>query len=335
MNRVGRQLAALEGHEDPGREHRVEERVGVADQAEAVAGGGVGAVAELAGDPHRPAVDARLEVLADPLALGCLAPEDGLRVAHAPVAVQVVALGHDADADGVVDQGDVPEPALVGYVGHGRGARVEPGVAQGAGEVGEDGDLVQVGVAPLPPQAAGQQGVAPGGVDDHAGPPLGGAAVGQGRAHPDRPAVLRQDLADRHPLADLGPLLGRVPQHHGVEVRPQNLPRARALVLDGLEEVERLRHLAVRRHELHAVLHGAARLLQPVEHPQALEGEPRIGHQRFADVVAGEPLALEQQHPPPVPGQDGAGGGAGRPAADDDRVPGRFRGRGRVRCSGG
>ena len=59
------------------------------------------------------------EVVLDPEVLLDLAVEDLLRILHA-AAGEVFALGHDADADHVVVLRDVPEPALVRHVGHGR-----------------------------------------------------------------------------------------------------------------------------------------------------------------------------------------------------------------------
>ena len=318
MDRVGRHLSALERQEHAGGEDRVEEREGVAGQAEAVAADRLGAVAELAGHPHRLDARAATQVVGDPDAVVRLAREDRLGVAR--VAVQVVRLGDDADADDVVGQGDVPEPALLGDVGDRGRALVESGVALRAAVVREDGELREVGVAPLPAEFRGEERVAAGGVDDRVGVERAGSAAGGVRPDPHRAAAVQQQLAHRRPLPHVGALRPRVVEQHAVEVAAQHLPRRRAGMIDRLEEVERLRHLAARRHELHAVLLRARRLREPVEHPEPLEREPRVRHQRLADVVAGKRLALEDRHAPAVLRQHGPGGGAGRAAADDDAV---------------
>ena len=118
-------LPALQRHEEPGGEDRIEERERVAREAEAVAADRLRAVAELPGDPDRLHPRAAAQVVFDPDAVGRLTDEDRLRVAR--VAIQVVRLGDDADADDVVRQRDVPEPALLRDVGDRRRALVESG----------------------------------------------------------------------------------------------------------------------------------------------------------------------------------------------------------------
>ncbi len=97
---------------------------------------------------YSPDLRARRQVIADPGILLDFAGEDRGQVVA--LVEEVVPLGHHADAHQVVRQGDVPEPAAIGHVGHGGRAFVDSRVAQRAAEVGPDGHLVERRV-PLPP----------------------------------------------------------------------------------------------------------------------------------------------------------------------------------------
>ena len=89
---------------------------------------------------------------------------------------------------------------------------------------------------------------------------------------------------------------------------------------DRLEEIERLRDLAVGRDELDALLDRAPRLLQPVEDAESLEAEPGVGHQRLADVIARKRFTLQQYYPSSVLRQHRRGRCAGRSTPDHDGV---------------
>src|SRR5213076_2120748 len=71
-------------------------------------------------------------------------------------------LGDDADADDVVVQRDVPEPAFLRYERHGCRAGIDAFVAPGALVVSPHGDLVQFGVADTPVVSHGGEGLATG-----------------------------------------------------------------------------------------------------------------------------------------------------------------------------
>jgi hypothetical protein len=77
----------------------------------------------------------------------------------------------------------------------------------------------------------------------------------------------------------------------------------------------------LRRDELDPPL-GHADALDLLAHAQAVEQRPVGRQQRFADVKARVVLLLEQHHAPPLSGQQGGHGAAGRPAADDQHVAG-------------
>jgi hypothetical protein len=124
-----------------------------------------------------------------------------------------------------------------------------------------------------------------------------------------------------HALPDFDALLPRVLEQHGVELAAEHLPGLRALVLDRLKEVERLRDLARDRDELDAVFLRARGLAEPVDDAQAVQREPGVRDERLADVIARKRgLAVHEQHTMPVLGEQSAHGRAAGPAANDNRV---------------
>ena len=198
---------------------------------------------------------------------------------------------------------------------------VQPRVAHRVLVVAPHRDLVQIGVLVLPAELAREERVAAAGVDDHFGADLLALdAVLRVGADADDARALHQHVADADVVPHLDALPSGVVEQHGVELMAPDLPRLRALVPDRLEEVERLRHLAGDRHELHAVLLRVRRRSQPVDDAEAVQREPRVGNQRLADVVAGARLALEQQHAMAVLGQQRADSRSRRTAADDDDI---------------
>ena len=211
---------------------------------------------------------------------------------------------------------------LSGDVGDRGRALVQPGIALGALEVGVDGDLVQVGIPLLPGELRGEERVASGGVDDHLRPELErGRPLRRATApDPDGAVSVPQGVAHRHPATDVDPVGPALSSIIWSKSLREHLPGRRALVLDRLEEVERLRHLAGRGDELDRVLLRASDLREPVEHAQTLEGEPGVRHQRLADVVAGKTIPFQQRDLVPVLGEQRGRGRAGRPASHHDRI---------------
>ena len=217
------------------------------------------------------------------------------RVGIARVPIEIARLADDADADDVGVKRDVPEPALLRHVGDGRRALVQPRIAQRAFVVAPDRDLVEIGIAVLPLKLPREQRITAGGVDDDLGADLAALlAVLDVGAHADDARSFHQDVADGDALPHFDALLARVVEQHRVELGAPDLPGLRTLVFDGLKEIERLRHLARDRDELHAVLLRARRLAQPVDHTEAIQREPRVRNQRFADVIPRHRLAIER-----------------------------------------
>jgi len=54
-----------------------------------------------------------------------LPQEDGLGIAG--VLIEILPLGDDADADQIIGEGQIPEPALLRQISDGRGALSRPG----------------------------------------------------------------------------------------------------------------------------------------------------------------------------------------------------------------
>jgi len=61
-------------------------------------------------------------------------------------------------------------------------------------------------------------------------------------------------------------------------------------------------------------------LLHLFREAEAFQREVAVGHQRFADVVAGELFAFEDDDAAAFLGEMGSGGGAGGSATDDDGI---------------
>ena len=254
----------------------------------------------------------------DPLVPAHLATKDRRQVGA--VREQVLTLGDHAHAHRIVGQGDVPEPASVRQKGDRRRALVPARVAQGAAKIGPDGDLVQHGIA-LPP-VIGLDGpcASPAGIDGQRCLHRVAGAVAAHRLDPAHLAVIAQQSNGLGRLADLSPFLAGVVQQHLVELAAEHLPRHGRLVVHVLEEVKGGRDLALRAGKLHGILPRKGRSVHAFNHTDPLQGEVAERQQRLADVVAGEPLFFEHQHPAAVLGQDRRGRGSGRPPADDDYV---------------
>src|SRR5690349_1806731 len=115
-------------------------------------------------------------------------------------------------------------------------------------------------------------------------------------------------------------MLCRVLQHHLVKFAAHDLPGLRAFVGVHLIEIERLRFLPRCVDELHAVFLDEWAGLEPGEHAETLERPVRLRHERFADVEAREVPAFQQEDFFSRLGEEGSGGRAPGPAADDDAV---------------
>ena len=115
-------------------------------------------------------------------------------------------------------------------------------------------------------------------------------------------------------------MLAGIVEHHLVEFGPRHLPGLRAFVRLVIAEVKRLGELSLLRDELHAVLFDKPAPLQFGEHAEPLEHPEGLGDQRFADVIAGEMLALEQLHPKACLGDERRDRSPGRTATDHHNI---------------
>ena len=105
------------------------------------------------------------EVFLDPAVVLYFAIENFSEVFGGSVE-QVVALGHDSDADHVSAQRNIPKPALVGEIGDRSGAFVETGVSHGALEISPNRDLLELGIALHPLLANGGETIPAGCIDN-------------------------------------------------------------------------------------------------------------------------------------------------------------------------
>ena len=116
-------------------------------------------------------------------------------------------------------------------------------------------------------------------------------------------------------------LLECVVPEQGVELAAYHLPGLGGGVGVVLEEVERLRAVPCRAHELNAVLgDDEARVVHAVRNPETVQGVPAVGDHGLAHVVAREGLLLEKGDPAAVLGKDGRGRGPCGSGADDQDV---------------
>ena len=337
---------APERQEDAGGIHRVEEGEGVPGEHQSARGAVTRPVGVVAGGAHRGGLRRRFQVVPDPGIHFDLAAEDRLRIAA--LAVQVVGFRGHPDADLVVGQRDVPEPSPSGEQGDGgRSLVVAARIPPAAAVVTPERDLAQSRIHHPPAEEARGEGVAPGAVHrDRRGNDLL-AVFGLDADARDRASVRDSDRGRRirflpdeaaGQAADhLGAPFDSVLQQEAVELVAPHLPGLRGLVVELVEEVERARDLALDADELDAVLLHERRSADFLQGAGPFEREVAVGHQGFPHRVAGESALLDDRRPLAGPREDRGGGGAGRAAADDDRI--RFAaahrpGGPRLRCTG-
>src|SRR5262249_28280424 len=216
---------------------------------------------------------------------------------------------------------DVPEPALlIRRLDDERGALVAAGVAISALPIRPDGAFVEDGVPQAELEAILQHGALAAGVDDDFGPDFDLGAVLALNAGADGAGALEQHLQHARRFMDLDALLGRVAQHHQIELAAHDLPGLGALVRLVVPEVEGRRQLALGIDELHAVFLDEMALLHFVQHLEPLEHPIGLGNERLADMEAGKALALAEDDVAAVRGQERGAGAAGGAAADDEYV---------------
>src|SRR5262245_31474167 len=117
-----------------------------------------------------------------------------------------------------------------------------------------------------------------------------------------------------------GALIGGVFDQHLVEDGAGHLPGDGALVMVGFEEIKRARIFALWVGELHAVFADERTLFELLQKPHALKRPERVGHQRFADMMAWKLFFLEEHDLAALARENAGDGTARRPAAHYDHV---------------
>ena len=278
-----RLLRPAHGEIHAGGEHRIEERKCIADQHPARPAHRRAVVGVVARDPHLVADELRiLEALPQRRVLPQRLHQELHRAALA--LLQVVRPAHRADAHHPLRQRDHPHPAVREAV-HADVAGVRPGTRRGAAEMPEDGGALVLGVLAAQLFLAGEEGVAPAGVDHVAGLEL---VVLPGIGAHLQPAVAAAALLDTHhlvPFAGVGAALAGVLEQHLVEVLAPDLVGVRRAVADGTLEGEQVVAALVVGLEIGAALEHPERV-NLVAHAETLEHRQVHRQQRFADVKA-------------------------------------------------
>ena len=138
--------------------------------------------------------------------------------------------------------------------------------------------------------------------------------------HADGLVSIENHLLDRNTLMNSRPLVAGVLDEHLVKNRAGHLPGNGALVVQGLEKIERARLLARRVRELDAVLADERAFLELFQESHALEGPVSIGHQRFTNVMTWELFFFKEHDAAAFAGEDAGYSAARRTAADYDNV---------------
>jgi hypothetical protein len=105
-----------------------------------------------------------------------------------------------------------------------------------------------------------------------------------------------------------------------IELRPLDLKRPAVRIGEPLVEAEAVADRAVPGDKVRAVLWKKIAGLELVRNAQSLEQIVVVRQQRLADLKTRKAFALEQRYGESLLGQEGRGGAAGRPSADDDYV---------------
>ena len=310
--------AAVHRQPDAGREDRVDEGVGVAEQQVIGAVVALGNIGEIAGRLDFVDQFGVLQALGEGRAERDAVGEELLEAALA-ARLHEIRPGHHADAGDAALHRDEPEPAVLepedGDVAFGLAL-----VAPGAGEVAIDRRTVVARVALLDLEAVGEEGVAAGGIDDEARLPCFLAPVVVAGTN-DRAAIVGQEI-DRPHLAALmhrDPLARRVADQHGVEFGALDLVGVGHSLVPGLGEMEGLLVVVMRRNELGTpFLHADGPHF--VSHAEPLE-QRQVGRQQgFADMEARVAGLVEQHHLVAHLRQQRRHRRSGRPAADHQHV---------------
>ena len=234
---------------------------------------------------------------------------------------QVVRVGHDSDADHVVVQRDVPEPALLAFsLNDERRSFIAARVAASTLPVRPQRGLLQLRVPLAQSKSIDDQRALAAGVDHHLRPHFALGAVFGLHANADRTGAFEQHLNHAGPFAHLHAVVAGMVERKLVELAAPHLPGLARFVRLVVLEVERFAEPALLVDELHAVLLDEVAAFHLGEQPGALEREVRVGDHRFADVEARKVFALEQLDRVALLCQDRGDGAARRAAANNDDV---------------
>ena len=241
-----------------------------------------------------------------------------LRGSRRPL-LEVGRAAHRADAHAAVPERDHPEPAVREPV-HADVARVVAFAPIHVEEVAEDRGAGVLHVLLLEVELAGEQRVAPGGVDEEATGPAGFSALLIHRGRHRVAAVREVHARHTHAFQDLGALGGAVAKQEVVELGAPHLVGVGLTLVQREGEVE----LVVAR-DLEVRVEVGAGLLDAdgvdlLQHPQPLEDRQVVRQQRFADVKARVVLFLQQGDPPALLREQGRDGRAGRSATHDKDI---------------
>ncbi len=199
---------------------------------------------------------------------------------------------------------------------------------QGVDELGAlpvaaaEGGALQLLVGDLGAEAVGHEGVAAAGVDHEAGPHLDLLAVGAGGEHGGA-VVVEVDVGDLGLVVDGGAQRDRVLEQLVVELRADHLEGQRALVLDVVPEAPRGVGDPVDVDEANAGLADPPRL-HVLEHAQLLEDVVAEREHRLTDVLAREPVTLEDGDRMSLLGEERRHRRARRATADHHDVGGGY-----------
>ena len=234
---------------------------------------------------------------------------------------KVILLRHNPDADHIVLQRDVPKPTAPLDIGHRGVALVEARVAFRDAKVSPDRQLVELRIRHPPAFARRRHLLPPRAVDRHRREKRPRFPILLHSLDTDHaPSVILEHPLHRRLFAHVRALGPRVVEQHEIKVGTLHLPRHGAWVIVVLEEIERLRLAAVRRHKLHAVFLRVSEALHLRHEAEPVQREPAKRHQGLADVITREFFLFEDQHTSPLLREQRARGAPGGAAADDDGV---------------
>ncbi len=227
-DRVRGHRAGGQGQQHSGGIEWIEEAESVADQRPAVAGGLCRAVGIFLRGPEDVAARGILQPHRQAGAALDLLEVDRFQILAGPVEEEVVVGGDDADAEHVVVQRDIPEPAVFALGLHDESrSLIAAGVAVGALPVGPKRRFLERWVPLAQPQPRHDQRRLAAGIDHDLGAHLALAAVLALHAHADRALTFEQHFDHARAFVDLHAMFASIVQHELIELATADLPGLR------------------------------------------------------------------------------------------------------------